>query len=405
MRIAGRPPLSATSRAPNTVRNSMASFARVRSHTPQGSASWIVAYRRRLESALMGSGLVALLGLTTWAVASVSIWLVPVYLVLMVLVLASPRRERTSSPWEPSAGSPAPTVVELAQNRTRDGVAGIRDAPPESEANSHELSGAVSVVPGSHRDPAGSAIATPRRSRIQARKARKFAAEPSASLPGATWIRVGPGTFARVDLGTQVVKPPTAEAITDEIPAADAHATAAPPAPPSVATEAEAGAHDLRDATSGDENVSLTSGPTVPGTDTAVHGIAPSALGDLERAPSSVEILDHEVSGSLRFLLGQRRVHPTRGEAHASRSLRRLLAARRSPCVRRNAGLRPSARRWFHPERMSRRPLGRVHCVKHPWRARSPPDCLAPFWNGYASRSAARVSRPRGSAPTKVSLS
>ena len=32
----------------------------------------------------MGLGIAALTGLTTWAVASVSIWLVPAYLLLMV---------------------------------------------------------------------------------------------------------------------------------------------------------------------------------------------------------------------------------------------------------------------------------------------------------------------------------
>ena len=42
-------------------------------------------------------GLAALMGSTTWAVALVSIWLVPVYLLLMVLIFATPQAERAES--------------------------------------------------------------------------------------------------------------------------------------------------------------------------------------------------------------------------------------------------------------------------------------------------------------------
>ncbi len=75
--------------------------SRAGTYLRKGSTDWSAVDRRRIiRVALAGSGLAGLLGATAYAVASVSIWLVPAYLLLVVAILTAPRgpREATAAP-------------------------------------------------------------------------------------------------------------------------------------------------------------------------------------------------------------------------------------------------------------------------------------------------------------------
>ena len=78
VRQAGRSILIATSRTPNARPRPAARGLRGKvSQLSLLSSSQAVALGRRLRTAGLGVGLVVLVGLTTWAVASVSVWMAP----------------------------------------------------------------------------------------------------------------------------------------------------------------------------------------------------------------------------------------------------------------------------------------------------------------------------------------
>ena len=72
-------------------------------------------YRPRVTWAQVG--LIALVGLTTWAVASVSLWWVPAYLALMVLIFVTPRGQhpRVVSPTQGVRNRSVPVSPDWAK--------------------------------------------------------------------------------------------------------------------------------------------------------------------------------------------------------------------------------------------------------------------------------------------------
>jgi hypothetical protein len=147
----------------------------------------------------VGSGLAALLGLTAWAVASVSAWLVPVYLLLVVLILAAPQGARGSSRSRNSDASIAETGWDSGESRANGrGHAGPR---PDADDNPTVPSGEVDDVEldNLRLDPAANAVTKPRRGRARSRKVTRPAVEPAPDSVPVTWIRVGPGKYVRSD--------------------------------------------------------------------------------------------------------------------------------------------------------------------------------------------------------------
>ena len=199
-RQAGRPSLIATSRKPNTRSGPEARRPRAGFHTPSGSGLRAVVDGRRIRTVLVGLGLGALMGATTWAVASVSIWLVPVYLLLMVLIFATPRAERAGSK---SEGSRAKHFVveadEVGRDPGEDRAVEMGETRPADEPvlETPAVETADATMP--NPDPTSTGAAKPRRSRARYRKTAKTAAEPVTDATPATWIRVGPGKFVRAD--------------------------------------------------------------------------------------------------------------------------------------------------------------------------------------------------------------
>src|SRR5205085_4082873 len=116
---------------------------RSQASVPASSASSPGAAARRLGAVLAGSGLAALLGLTAWAVSLVSVWLVPAYLALMVLILAAPRGKRASTAWEPAADLAGVDDAELARKPGTDRGAGGENLPSAAESDPFLRAGEV----------------------------------------------------------------------------------------------------------------------------------------------------------------------------------------------------------------------------------------------------------------------
>jgi hypothetical protein len=166
--------------------------------------------------------LAVLVGLTSWAIASVSSGLVGVYASVMVLIFALPRADR-----------PEAAAVKSDDDRQRD--RSKRPGEPEVRRRVRRDSSDCAVPvdrtghdePDSENAPSASA-ATPRRTRARARKVAKPGVEPLPEPPVASWLQVGPGKFVRSD---------TQPAPTTVVP--EPHSPIEPAADPREETEVE----------------------------------------------------------------------------------------------------------------------------------------------------------------------
>jgi hypothetical protein len=245
-----------------------------------------------------------LVGLTTWVVASVSFWMAPAYLALMVLIFVMPIGRRPSkSETEPGAEPNCVGDTEIGQSPRVDRAAGAEDNRPAAELDSGLAADEAATEPlGSIPDSAGTGGAKPKRGRARARKAAKTAAEPVSDSPPVTWIRVGPGKFVRADATIPAIDQTQVEevAVAEAVPATDAPtatATASPTAAASAAPLAEQAPLALSETTPGDLGMIVRSDDSVVGSVTEEYGITPSAFGQASQVASAAEGLDHQVSG------------------------------------------------------------------------------------------------------------
>jgi len=199
--------------------------------------------------------LAILIGATSWAVASLSTWLVPVYVTGMVLIFALPRPQPAGSR-EPvnHAGEPGGRNRPEAEDRPG-GSNELGSAPVKGKggagAKSRRNPAVGAAAPADLEDPNDpveasaqpaelpTPTAKPRKPRSRARKTAKAGTRPeleSTTGTGATWIRVGPGKFIRADtqepLTTSTAEPP---GITEFV--HEAESTVDAPAQPAVASE------------------------------------------------------------------------------------------------------------------------------------------------------------------------
>lgn len=110
---------------------------------------------------------------TSWVVASISVWLVPVYIGAMVLIFAAPRTNR-AIPTREETGDASP----------------IEDPPAPSS---------VDVKAPESVDPPPPSAPKPRKRKVKAKakKAAEGETAPGAAAGPAVWVRVGPGKFVR----------------------------------------------------------------------------------------------------------------------------------------------------------------------------------------------------------------
>ncbi len=366
-----------------------------------GRPSWVSGVR---------VGLVVLVGLTAWAVASISVWMVPAYLALMVLIFVMPQGRRPSKPASEPGTEPIRFGVFAIDKSLRvDRAAGsdhIRsvDEPLDSGLEADE---AAIELSGSVPDSAGSEAVKPRRGRGRARKSAKAVAELAPDSAVATWIRVGPGKFVRADSINQAVDPAGVEEFgVETVPATDAPPAPATSAPaPPAALLAEQDPLDSLETTPGDGAMIVSSDDGVLGSVTEEYGITPSAFGPAREVSPSAEDPGQDLSGvvaqpedelaSLTSLdvktswLGEDAERPRwrrqtfRGRSvRVSRGIASAIVGVDPASSRRHVRTPPRPRTlvWspFAPnarvQQAARRAFGRINHVQRALRARSPPS-------------------------------
>ena len=270
-RQVGRPSLIATSRKPNRRTVPGARWLRAGSYPHSGDALRAFVDGRRLRTLLVGLGIVALTGLTTWAVASVSIWLVPVYLLLMIVTFATPHAGRTQLPGtESSSEVPGAEADESRQSLGADYSEGMGEPHPDVEPVPDTLASESADVLTPLTEPPGTVSAKPRRSRSRSRKAAKTAVESVPEASPVTWIRVGPGKFVRADASVQDSTQAQAEEVVPDvaIPATDLPESVVDPS--DFATDIHLPMDDAVPAVTVER---VDSDVTIPATDSLVSGV------------------------------------------------------------------------------------------------------------------------------------
>ena len=266
-----------TRRTSSLRRESATGRFRAGTARPPGSASGSLVSRRGIRAILVGSGLAGLLGATACALASVSAWLVPVYLLLVVVILTAPRGSRASSPAAGSrAGFPGTRIAEPGQDAGEgraDGT-GPPEPGPDARQDPDLAAGESDDAESSHLrlDPAAAAIARPRRSKARTRKTAKPAAELAPEFAPVTWVRVGPGKYVRSDAIIQGQPPAEAPAPAEAV-ASDADPATDPPEPATAApTDADPAtpAADANDAALTSEEPATTALPTTDAHEAAI---------------------------------------------------------------------------------------------------------------------------------------
>jgi hypothetical protein len=249
---------------------------------------------------LVEAGLFVLVVSTTLAIASVSFWWVPVYLVLLVLIFVTPpRRQPPSSASESSVEFDRAGIADTNLGLETDCVDGTDEIRSVSEFDSDPTIGDRTESTDSNA-PVITAGVAKRRGRGRARKATNPAIEPvTDSLPVA-WIQVGPGKFVRVEGGGQTAETTqTDEVETRVLPATATHAEATPAAPVQTEPSAEPESFTLPGVSPDDVELSSVSDHCVSESVTEEYGIAPSAFSLTKVFDSSVTASDHELPGQV----------------------------------------------------------------------------------------------------------
>jgi len=165
------------------------------------------------------AGLFVLVASTTLAIAFVSIWWVPAYLGLLVLIFVTPPSwHLSSSASEPGVKSDAAGIADLGPDLGMDSADGLGEVRSISHLD----------LDPTNVDPTGSSVsntgvstrgAAKRRVRVRARKPTNPANEPVTVSLSVVWIQVGPGKFVRVEGGIQTAdstQPNVSESVTEE---------------------------------------------------------------------------------------------------------------------------------------------------------------------------------------------
>jgi hypothetical protein len=307
---------------------------------------------------LIEMGLIVLVVSTTWAIASVSVWWVPVYFALLVMIFITPRARQLSPPASESvAASDGIGITDLGQGLRVDRADGAEQYRPVTRSDSDLTSVDSAESSDSGPDLTGAGTAKLRRGRIRARKVSKPATElVPDSLPIA-WIQVRPGKFVRIEGGIKAAD--TAQ--TEEVVPWDHPDTETPAhATPAVAVQAEP--LPVQDPLESPETSPCDAGPVLVSTGCALgsvtdeHGIAPST-----------------VSLDLRLKWVSR---VQRGNVHAVPRVDRASWRRN---IRAHRPSRSLVRSWFAPntprQNAAHRAFGRMTHVHRTPQPRSPPGC------------------------------
>jgi hypothetical protein len=247
-----------------------------------------------------------LIGFTAWAVATVSVWWVPAYLLLMVLIFVVPqRRHAWTRVLEAGVRPIAADQADPGRRRQLERPDTLDERRDETVPASALAASDMGESPGSSPDFTASGTTKPRRVPIRTPKVVKTPAEPMPNSPPVTWKQVGPGKFIRIEGGIPV----TPQRQVKENVAASASPPDTPGSEPLPAVSA-AGAGDRSSdpfvVRSGDGQHVASDGCLIASV-TEEHGIAPSAFSPEQPVASSGQGLPEngtEVLASLRIVPG-----------------------------------------------------------------------------------------------------
>jgi hypothetical protein len=400
----GRLTLMATSRTPNAQPKLRAPKLSVKVRDHLASRSRARGPNRRPRLTLIEVGLTVLVVSTVWAIASVSVWWVPGYLVLLATIFVTPRvRPSSSSASDSSAVSNGIGTADLGPGLRVDRADGAEQYRPVARSDA-DLTTDSAESSDSSVDPNGAVIAKPRRSRVRARKVSKPATEPVADSLVA-WIQVGPGKFVRSEGGITAAD----SAQTEEVTARDVPATETPTVL-ALAVAAESEPLAVQEPLGLLETSPCDTGPVLVSADHALvsvteeYGIAPSAFSLIPEPSSANESLDCDLSdridqpeikttvptspagqllpssgdeGRLWLQSGTSRLWVSRVQRGIIHVVPRMDRASCRREIRTGRNPRTLVKSWFAPntprQHAARRAFGRMAHVQRTLQPRSPP--------------------------------
>jgi len=255
---------------------------------------------RRRKVTLIEVGLFVLVVSTAMAIASISLWWIPVYLVAVVVIFVAPAKRRAASTVsESDVESDADCIVAQDSSLRVDCAHG----PDEIRSVSQLDSDLANVDPTGSMDSNPDltvAGATKRRGRVRARKVTSPVNGPVTDCRPVAWVQVGPGKFVRVEGGIQGADPVQVEEVTPRVnPISETLAEA----PPSAQAEAEPLMELEPFASPGtfpsEAGLISISDDCVSESVTEEYGIAPSAFSPAMGDNSSVEAAVDDLTGDL----------------------------------------------------------------------------------------------------------
>jgi len=251
---------------------------KVRGHRASGARAGGDGRRRR--SILIEAGLIVLVVSTTWAIASVSVWCVPLYLALLVMIFVTPQVWRLS-PFlsESDAASDGVGITDLAQGLRVDRADGAEQYRPVTRSDAHLETGESALSSDPDPDVTTAGTAKQRRGRGRTRKAAKPAAELVPDSIPVAWIQVGPGKFVRIEGGIQAADSAQAEETAPrDLPATVTSTEATTAVTAQAEPLAEQEPSRSPETSPGDMAPVLVSADCATGSVTEEYGIAPSAF-------------------------------------------------------------------------------------------------------------------------------
>jgi len=284
----------ATSRKANAQPRSEARkvSVKVRGHFVTGSGAH--GNHRGPRFILIEAGLIVLVVSTAWAIASVSMWWVPVYLALLVMIFITPRvRQSSPSASELGATPDGAGIADVGEGLRVDRVDGAEQYRPIARSDADVITAESAESPDSNPDSTGAGRTKARRGRSRTRKISKPATElVPDSLPVA-WIQVGPGKFVRIEGGIQAAdSAQTGDVAPWDTPATEPTTEATPAAaeqPESLAIQEPFVSPETPPC---DVEPVLVSTDCALGSVTEEHGIAPSTFSLPPQPSSLIEGLD-----------------------------------------------------------------------------------------------------------------
>ncbi len=184
--------MSPTSSTPKVRSSTAARRTPLRRHHEPGEPAGAGTRRAELVRTLGIVVLAALMGLTSWVVASISTWLVPVYVTAMVLIFVMPQVQHLEEP------GPDGEQAEVSTERASESSHPASFGPDSLGASALEADSSPGASASGAKLP-GSTVAKRSHTRGRGRKPVRSGSVPIVASIPAAWIRIGPGKFIRAD--------------------------------------------------------------------------------------------------------------------------------------------------------------------------------------------------------------